>query len=194
MMDGGGRARKRLEIPRPAGNDNPAMQPPLLPAETLARVMRMARLDGTGVLALAGAGTLGLAAMGDRSGAFIGLLVAGAGAVELHGAGLLRNGESRGLRWLVASQLYLLVAVLAYVGLRLTSYDPALINLVMTDSLRQRYLDAGLEPDQIDRVVQLSYYLTYALVGLLTLAYQGGMAIYYWRRRRAVTQALSSDL
>jgi hypothetical protein len=154
----------------------------------------MARLDGTGVLALAGAGTLGLAAMGDRSGAFIGLLVAGAGAVELHGAGLLRNGESRGLRWLVASQLYLLVAVLAYVGLRLTSYDPALINLVMTDSLRQRYLDAGLEPDQIDRVVQLSYYLTYALVGLLTLAYQGGMAIYYWRRRRAVTQALSSDL
>lgn len=170
------------------------MQPPLLPAETFARLLRLARLDGTGILALSGAFTLGLAAMGERSGVMIGLLVAGAGALELHGTGLLERGDRHGLRWLIASQLGLLAVMLGYVALRLASFDPALINLIMTDTLRQRYLDAGLHPEEIDRVVELSYYLSYALIGVLTVVYQGGMALYYWRRRGAVSKVLSSDL
>jgi len=169
------------------------MQPPLLPATVLARLLRLAKLDGTLVLAIAGAFTLVAAAAGNRLEAVIGLLVAGAGAFELHGAGLLHGGEIRGLRWLVLSQLYLLVTVLLYVGLRLVSFDPALINLIMTDTLRQRYLDAGLTSAQIDQVVQLSYYLTYAIVGVLTIGYQGGMAVYYYRRRTAVAAALAEE-
>ncbi|MBK8858124.1 MAG: hypothetical protein IPN11_10770 [Opitutaceae bacterium] len=169
------------------------MQPPLLPATVLARLLRLARLDGTVVLAIAGAFALASALGGNRLEVLVGVLIAGAGALELHGAGLLRAGEVRGISWLVASQLYLLVAVLAYVGLRLISFDPALINLIMTETLRQRYIDAGLTHAQIDQVVQLSYYLTYAIVGVLTVVYQGGLAIYYYRRRDAVEQALSEE-
>ncbi len=166
------------------------MHPPLLPAETLYRLLRLARLDGTVVLALASAFALASALGGNRLEVLVGVLIAGAGALELHGAGLLRAGEVRGISWLVASQLYLLAAVLGYVGLRLMSFDPALINLIMTDTLRQRYLDAGLTHAQIDQVVEWSYYLTYAIVGVVTLLYQGGMALYYFRRRDAVAKAL----
>jgi len=169
------------------------MQPPLLAATAFARLLRLAKLDGAVVLAIAGAFTLVSAAAGNRLEAVIGLLIAGAGAFELHGAGLLHGGEIRGLRWLVSSQLYLLVTVLLYVGLRLVSFDPALINLIMTDTLRQRYLDAGLTPAQIDQVVQLSYYLSYTIVGVLTVVYQGGLAIYYYRRRTAVAAALAEE-
>jgi hypothetical protein len=63
----------------------------------------------------------------------------------------------------------------------------------MTDTLRQRYLDAGLTSEQIDQVVQWSYHLTYAIVGVLTVVYQGGMAIYYYRRRTAVAAALAEE-
>lgn len=169
------------------------MQPPLLPAETLTRLLRLAKLDGTVVLALTGAFTIASAAAGNRLEALIGLIIAGAGALELHGAGILQSGEIRGLRWLIASQLYLLFAVLGYVGLRLVSFDPALINLIMTDSLRQRYLEAGLTSGQIDHVVQWSYYLTYAIVGVLTVVYQGSMALYYYRRRSAVAAAMTEN-
>ncbi len=169
------------------------MQPPLLPATVLARLLRLAKLDGAVVLALAGAFTLVSASAGNQWEMLIGLLIAGAGAFELHGAGLLQGGEIRGLRWLVVSQLYLLVTVLLYVGLRLVSFDSALINLIMTDTLRQRYLDAGLTSEQIDQVVQWSYHLTYAIVGVLTIVYQGGMAIYYYRRRTAVAAALAEE-
>lgn len=166
------------------------MQPPLLPVETLHRLLRLARLDGTVVLALASAFAIASALGGNGLEVLIGVLIAGAGALELHGAGLLRTGEVRGISWLVASQVYLLTAVLGYVTLRLISFDPSLINLIMTDALRQRYLEAGLTHAQIDQVVEWSYYLTYAIVGVVTLFYQGGMALFYFRRRDAVAKAL----
>ena len=190
-MEVGGRARKRLEILRPGGNDNPAMQPPLLPAVTLARLLRLAKLDGTGVLALSGAFALASAAMGDRLGAVIGLLIAGAGAFELHGAGLLREGAIRGLSWLVASQIYLMFAVLAYVVLRLFSYDPAIINYALTADTRSKLLEIGYTEGDIAELVRQIYHLTYGAIGCATVLYQGGMAYYYWLRKTTVEAALA---
>ena len=71
-------------------------------------------------------------------------------------------------------------------GKATVSFDPSLINLIMTETLRQRYIDAGLTHEQIDQVVEWSYYVTYAILGVVTLFYQGGMALYYFRRRDAV--------
>lgn len=168
------------------------MQPPLLPAETLARLLRLAKLDGTSILVISGAFALVSAAMGDRLGALVALMVAAAGAIELHGAGLIRAGDVRGLRWLLASQLYLLTVILGYVAMRLLTYDPTIINLVMTPSLRARYTEAGLQAEEIDRIVQWSYYLSHALFGIISLAYQGGLAFYYARRRTAIAAALAA--
>ena len=68
------------------------MQPPLLPDEVFMRVYRLARRDGFSVLIIASVFALFAAIMGDMSGALIGLSVAGAGALELQGCHLLREG------------------------------------------------------------------------------------------------------
>ena len=92
--------------------------PPLLPEETLIRVLRVARLDGLSVLVISGVFALVSALAGDGLGAVVGLLVAGAGAVELHGATLLEHGEPRGIDWLTGSQGFLLATIALYCALR----------------------------------------------------------------------------
>jgi hypothetical protein len=165
-------------------------KPPLLPEETLHRVLRMANFNGLSVLAVSGMLTLAVAASGDYVGVAIGLLVAASGAIELHGAGLLRAGESRGMRWLIASQPYLAVIVLAYCGLRLIDYDPSAIRRVMTEERRQQIAALGYDQDTFEH---LYYVSVYAILGVCTLIYQGAMTVYYGRRRRAVTQALAME-
>lgn len=164
--------------------------PPLLPEETLHRVLRVANLDGMSVLAIAGILALASAAGGDYMGAAIGLLVAAAGAIELHGAGLVRAGETRGMKWVVASQPYLLVVLLGYCVLRLTNFDLSMLQAAMTDEMRETIRQAGYRVDQFLRMV---YNLTYGTLAFATLLYQGGMTIYYWRRRGAVETALEGE-
>jgi hypothetical protein len=165
------------------------MQPPLLPTETLRRVLRLARVDGLGVLVIAGFFALVSAAAGDYFGAVVGLLVAGAGAVELHGAALLRVGEPRGMSWLVGSQLYLMCAVIAYCGLRLWHVDLTPLRAAVTEEMKESLDLAGYTVDQFLTMV---YKLTYTCVAVVTFFYQGGMALYYGRRRAAVTKALDT--
>ena len=67
-------------------------QPPLLPEETLVRVLRLAKLDGMGSVVLGTVFALMAAGAQEAPFAVIGLLAAGAGAIELHGASLLQEG------------------------------------------------------------------------------------------------------
>lgn len=161
--------------------------PPLLPFEILRRVLRVARCGGTLVLAVAGTLAVASAAVGDYLGALIGVIIAGAGVFELHGASLLKAGRAQGVNWLVGSQLYLLLSVMGYCALRLA------------------HMEIPPVPDELAAVIDLNaqqfgmtsqayltmfYRLTFEIVALLTLFYQGGMALYYYRRRAAVTAAL----
>src|ERR1035438_1467270 len=124
------------------------MKPPLLPSERLRRVLRVARFDGASVLGLAGAFALVSAAFRDVTGAVIGLLVAAAGAIELHGASLLRSCDLKGVRWLLGSQLYLLAVILAYCAFRLARPDIASWRAVMTDDIAEPIRQAGMTVDQ----------------------------------------------
>ncbi len=162
--------------------------PPILPEETLRRVLRIARLDGMSVLVVAGLFGLLSAVVHDHGGAAVGLLIAGAGAVELHGAGLLRAGDGRGMSWLVGSQLYLLLSVLGYAALRLTHVDLEPMRMLVTEKQRLVITEAGLTEDQFLGTI---YSMTYAVFAVVTLIYQGGMSIYYHRRRAAVSAALA---
>ncbi len=161
--------------------------PPFLPEETLHRVLRIARLDGMSVAFIAGLFALISALAGDGLGAIVGLLVAGAGAIELHGATLLAHHEARGMKWLVNSQLVLLVTVLGYCALHLIhSPLPELPSEV--DTLIQQDADQlGMTKQGF---LQLFNRTVYGGVAGATLLYQGGMALYYWRRREAVARAL----
>lgn len=164
--------------------------PPLLPKEVLDRILRLARFDGLSVVAIAGSLALVSATLGDHLGAVVGLVVAGAGAVELHGASLLARGEPRGLPWLVRSQLLLLTAILCYCAWRLLRPDLAPLHHAVTPDMQEQLELIGWTVDQF---IGLVYQLTYVCVAVVTALYQGGMALYYWRRRAAVAAALAAE-
>ena len=175
-------------LPAARRDEEPFMQqPPLLPRETLLRVLRLAKLDGSTILIISGAFALLHAMGGDVSGAMVGLLVAGAGAIELHGVGQLHEGEPRGMDWLVASQLVLLFSILAYCAVKLAQVDiPPVPDALapMIDASAER-LD--MTRDEYLRFIQR---LSIQIVAGISILYQGGMALYYHRRRLQVRKAL----
>ena len=164
--------------------------PPLLPEETLFRVMRFARFNGLSVLVVAGVFGLICAASKEVPGAAIGVLVAGAGALELHGVGLLHHGDKRGVSWLIGSQLYLLVIVLAYVSYRSQHLDLESVRMVLSSEQRETIAAAGLEETEFLRIIA---YISNAIFGVITFLYQGGIALYYHRRRAPIEAALELD-
>jgi hypothetical protein len=169
-------------------------KPPLLPSEILRRVLRTARLDGTTVLVLSGAFALLAAASHDVNGAGTGVAIAAAGAMELHGAGLLRKFDEKGMRWLIGSQLFLMACIFAYTYFWLNHVSVAEIKASLKgispdqlDQFREVVKEQNLTPDEALRQLKL---LFCGAVAFGTLIYQGGMSIYYSRRRAAVAAAL----
>lgn len=165
-------------------------QPPLLPEEALVRVYRVARIDGTGILAVAAFFACVSAISGDFLGAIAGLLVAGCGALELHGAGLLRQGEERSVTWLVGSQFFLLISILGYCGVRLLSLEIPPIPEDLRPMVEMSAAQAGMT---VEEYLHAVYRLGLWLVALLSLIYQGGMMLYYLRRRDGVYRALAKE-
>ncbi len=163
--------------------------PPLLPEVVLVRVVRIARFDGLSVLVMGGAFALINAMDHNTALATVGLAAAGAGAVELHGVGQLESGDARGLRWLLASQPFLLLAVLAYCALRLWFIPlpplPEMLRNLVELSAQQLGMSVEAYQHFINR-------LTMILVAIASVGVQGGMFIYYWRRRAVIQRALAA--
>lgn len=139
------------------------------------------------------AGTLALlhASAYQLPGAIVGCLVAGAGALELHGAGLLRNGDARGVDWLIRSQWLLLATMLIFAATQLISPDLSQIERVKaTPEAQQAARDLNLTTEQLALLTNTIVYVT---VGIVTLLYQGAMILFYQRHRRAVTLALAEN-
>ena len=168
----------------------PRMKPPLLPSETFRRVQRIARFDGLSVLGVSGAFALISAASRDVPGALIGLLVAAAGAIELHGLTLLKVGRSRGMNWLITSQLYLMAILLGYSAVKLLRPDIEPLRTVVTTELTEQIRLAGMTVDQF---LLTFLRLVYVGVAAATVLYQGGMTVYYVRRKSAVEAALLEE-
>ena len=161
--------------------------PPLLPEETLHRVVRLARFDGLSILVLGTLFALSAAATKDVPFAAIGLLAAGAGAVELHGIALLRQFESRGVNWLIASQPFLFIVILGYCVLRATHFEMPPLPEQLRDLAELSAQQWHMSLVDYFRMINT---VTAIVVGVVSFFYQGAMMIYYWRRRDAVTRAL----
>ena len=168
--------------------------PPILPEETLRRVLRLARFDGMSVLIIAGAFGLLSAVAKDHPGAIVGMLVAGAGAVELHGVALLRAARAEGMNWLVGSQLFLMAAMLGYCAFRLTHVvippippNPSGLLKMLDTIVEMDAQQLGITKEECLRFV---YRLSFQLIAAVTVVYQGSMSFYYLRRRAAVVAAL----
>ena len=162
------------------------MKPPLLPSEVLRRVVRVSMFDGVSVLLVAGACALISAASRDVFAAVIGLLVAGAGGMEMNGAAMLRAGDARGMRWLFWSHFQIGGSMMVYVAARLLNPEIAPLRRVVTPELAEQIQQVGLTVDQF--LIEMMRIVYFSLIAA-TVLYQGGMTIYYTRRRAAVMAA-----
>ena len=164
--------------------------PPLLPEEIFQRVLRLARFDGWSVVLVASIGAVLAASSGDTVGAGVGVLVAGAGMVELHGVTLLRHSDARGIIWLINSQCLIMLSIFGYCAIRLAHPQLEPLRVGATEDMKQQLASIGWTVDQFLELVSRVVYLG---VALATFIYQGGMAFYYFRRRQAVIIALQSE-
>ncbi|MEY4940081.1 MAG: hypothetical protein RIQ93_1816, partial [Verrucomicrobiota bacterium] len=140
------------------------------------------------MLIVAGLFALLAAMTGDFVGAITGLLVAGAGALELHGAALLNVGRLRGMNWLIGSQLFLLLTILCYCALRLFHLEIPPVPSEMEAMIEMSASQLGMSPGEY---LQNLYRFVLFVVALLSIAYQGGMILYYMKRRAGVASALA---
>jgi membrane-bound ClpP family serine protease len=158
-------------------------------------VLRTARFNGTSVLFISGGCALLAAALHNVTGAVTGVVIAAAGAMELYGAGLLRNFEKNGMRWLVGSQLFLLTCILFYANYRLNHFSIADTKAFFKSveppealaEVRRSLKNAGVSAD--DALREFNGFASF-LISVGSVIYQGGMAIYYRTRQAAVITAL----
>ncbi len=165
-------------------------KPPPLPSEILFRVIRIAGLDGRLVLWTSGAFALISAAGHFSLGALTGLAAAGTGAIEVHGATLLARTDSRGLNWAIRAQLLLLLTILFYCIARLMTFDPVFIRSQLTPDIQAYIAQSGMTTDQFIILMRQFWLVAYIVVAVVSVIYQGGLAVYYARRRQAINQAL----
>ena len=181
---------------------NRAMQkPPPLPAEVLAKVLRVAGIDGFTLVFIAGGFGLVSAFATDWLGAGVGGLAAGAGLIELHGRRRLKAGDLGGVTSLVRSQLILLAIILLYVAYQLYGFDPQPLLIKVEEALASTQRSLGLEvvslaesysltDKQFLELAKLTIHGAYVAVGLASILCQGGLAYYYHRREHVVAKAL----
>ncbi|GAB1488941.1 hypothetical protein MASR2M8_13890 [Opitutaceae bacterium] len=168
--------------------------PPPLPVEVLARVLRLASVDGRMLMIMGGLFAALSALGGDIIGAMAGCLATAAAFVELHGVNRLKIGDPDAMRWLIRSQLALLAIILLYVVARIATFDPEQMRALITPELVESFRNAGLAEHEIMPVVESFYRFVYGVVGVVATTYQGGMAIYYHRRREPVRIALEGEM
>jgi hypothetical protein len=165
-------------------------QPPLLPEAVFARVVRLATTDGLGIVIFAGMYAFLKASDGQPVAAILGLLATGAGAMELHGTGLLRHGEPRGITWLIACQPFLWCVIMAYCGFRLLHFQmppvPDQFKSFIALSAEQWNMTIEEYARFVDR-------LTIGALALIASLYQGWMTWYFFTRRHAVSRALGEE-
>ena len=170
------------------------MKPPPSPEDKLRRVLRTAKVNGLSVVIIASLGALGSLLFGDLVGTAVGVVVAYGGWTELTGQKQLLRGEVEGMRQLVRAQWIVLGAIVVYCVTRLASFDSESVMGNLTPAMRAELTDAGVDMSAILPMVQLLFYVMYFSVALVTVIYQGGMAIYYRRRTAVVGEALAARL
>jgi len=117
-----------------------------------------------------------------------------AGMVEWHGARRLRCAEIGAAEQLAVNQLGLFLVIAVYCVLRMVDAGPP-TGGVVSEELRAQLSQVPALQGQVEQIAALGPMLTrvfYGLVVLLSAAFQGGLAGYYYTRRRYVDAARRS--
>lgn len=123
------------------------------------------------------------------------LLAVGMGVFELHGTNRLRQGGIDGLKWIIGSQIGLMFTLFLYAGWRMVEFDVnAFIKTLPPDvvaTMEAQLRTQGVPIDQLPDHLLVLNILLFGLLAVVAFFYQGGMALYYHRRRPAVALVLS---
>lgn len=163
------------------------------PKEILHRVMRIARLDGWSIAIVAGLCALVSLATGDLIGGIVGIIVSAGGVVEIRGLRrLTQHDADGGMTLLIRAQLIVLISIWLYALGKLAGFDAESAMSGMTPDMKTMIDQVGLTTADITRLLRVTFYGMYVTVLIVTLIYQGGLALYYRNRREAVREALNA--
>jgi hypothetical protein len=173
--------------------------------KALKRVLLISALDGWSLVAIASLSLLLTLALGELLGIAVSLLVLAAGIVELRGRRALKRRNADGMKLLVRAQLFLLTVILVYCARSLGSFDAGYLKEQLIPEMRQYFLLFGINFDEIlqqfelteDNLVPLvhtAFLVLYGSVALISLIYQGGLALYYRGKTRFVIEALAAPV
>lgn len=164
----------------------------LTPEKALAGVRKFSRVNGWSVVIIAALGTLLALLLGDFLGVGVGLLVGGAGMMEVHGNRRLALGDPQGMAWLVRSQFSLLAVILVYAVSRLGSFDGEMAMANLTPEMSSALQQLEIDPRELLPMVKLTVFLTYGSVAVVTCIYQGGLGLFYRGRIPLVNKAIAN--
>jgi hypothetical protein len=162
--------------------------------KTLRRVLVIAGIDGWSIAAFAGLCTLISLLCGEWLGVGIGGLITTAGMIELRGRKRLMRGEADGMSGLVRAQLIILGTILLYSLENLLAYDEAAIMAQITPEIRglvSQWL--GVSISELQPLMRPVYMCVYITLSVVTVLFQGGLALYYRSCRAMVSDALVSQ-
>lgn len=167
--------------------------PPSSQDPVLRRVLKISRINGWSVTIVAGVCTLIALLLGDLVSTAVGLLVTVGGVMEVYGRRRLLRGNASAMRWLVRAQLIVLGTIWAYAAARLASFDEELARQMATPGIQTMLTELDVTLDEIMPLVRTAFYALYGGLIAATLLYQGGLAVYYHRRRGAVARAMQTS-
>ncbi len=170
--------------------------------KALKRVLTVSWLDGWSLIIIASLSLLLTLVLGELLGISISLLVLAAGIIELRGRRALKRRRADGMQLLVRAQLFLLAVILVYCARCLGSFDAGYLRDQLVPELRQNFLTLGINFDEIlaqfeltvDELVPLvhkAFLILYGGVAIISIFFQGGLALFYRRKTQLVTQALN---
>jgi hypothetical protein len=166
-------------------------EPPPLPGKTMAQVTAFARGNSLSVVLVAGLSLAYAAAQGQWALAGWAALALLAGLLEWFGQRRLRARDFGGLTAMVASQVALLAVIWVYAWFRWRHFDADAywdqFPKFAQEMLTRRMVAQGLDP-VYDRplLMMLTNIMVCAMLALVALFYQGGVAGWYLTKARAL--------
>ncbi len=159
------------------------------------RAARTARASALSILAAGGLALPCLAVAPSLAGVLAVAAVLAIGGVELYGAIRMGRADPRAATTLGRNQVALLAVIVVYCAAQMATFSPDDVRkLALSEYLNERLAVgervAEAIEDDVAQLVPAAVYALYGLVIAVSLAFQGGLAIYYFTRRHHIEMYL----
>lgn len=146
-------------------------------------VFRLSKLNGLSVEIFGILGGIFGVLSFSVEGILMGVLIAGAGWVELEGRKKLVARIEGAPRWLMGGEALLLFVIVVYAFAHLMALDPARANDMLGPEARTMLSGfGGLSEQMLNELIYSAARWLYLGLIIGTVAYQGGMMLYYYLR------------